>query len=301
MIDLKPWGELNTEDVEKSGICIMGIPFDSAVSCGKGASQGPDKMRELSRYLPAVTETGTVIDNFKVYDIGNIPIDLNWEKYYKQVEEEAYSLFRTEKFCLFLGGDHSVTIPLHKAYGRYFKDNKKSKIGVIHFDSHADIIDNYDGHKWSHACTEARALEDVILPADLAYVGLRCFENEELEVFKANPEIMVIKAYDVFKDGYMVCYKKLEERFKDYDAVYFTLDIDVLDPAYAPGTGTPEAGGLTSREMIEFTKLIVGNLPVRAMDIVEVSPPLDQENNITSWVALKIIYEVFSCINSKLK
>lgn len=297
MIDLKPWGELNTSREEEAKVCIMGVPFDGAVSCGKGAALAPEKIRALSRYLPATTETGKIIKNLKAFDRGDVAMDLDWARYYTEVEDQACNLMKKGKFSLFLGGDHSVTIPLHKAFGRYSKEKGFKKIGVIHFDSHADICDTYDNHKWSHACTERRTVEDVITPGDLAYLGLRSYETEELEYFEAHPEVLVIKAYDVFKDGYLACYQKLEERFKDYDAVYFTLDIDVVDPAFAPGTGTPEAGGLTSREILELTKLLLGNLPIKAMDIVEVSPPLDQENDITSWLALKIIYEVFGCLD----
>ena len=299
MIDLHPWGDLNTNNPSEAKICIMGVPFDGAVSCGKGAAEAPEKLRDLSRYLPATTETGIILDNLKVYDMGDIAIDLNWERYYKEVEDQAYNLIAEKKFTLFIGGDHSVTIPLQKAFGRYFKEKGNQKVGIIHFDSHADICDIYDSHKWSHACTERRAIEDVIEPKDLAYVGLRGFEIDELEYFQAHPDILIMKARDVYMDGYIACYKRLEERFKDYDSVYFTLDIDVVDPAFAPGTGTPEAGGMTSREIMEFVKLIVGNLPIKTMDLVEVSPPLDQRNNITSWLALKIIYEVFGCLNSK--
>lgn len=299
MIDLKPWGDLNVQNITDAKVCIMGIPFDGAASCGKGAAFAPEVIRGFSRYLPTTTETGKILNNIKVYDNGDVPVDLNWERYYGLVESEAYMLIKEDKFCLFIGGDHSVTIPLHKAFGKYYKEKRNDKIGVIHFDSHPDINDSYDNHKWSHACTERRAVEEVIDPYDLAYVGVRSFEVDELEFFEEHPEILVIKAYDVFKDGYIEAYKKLEERFKDYDAIYFTLDIDVLDPAFAPGTGTPEAGGLSSREMIEFTKLMISNLPIKAMDIVEVSPPLDQENNITSWLALKIIYEVFGCLNDR--
>ena len=296
MIDLKPWGELNTSAPEEAKVCIMGIPFDGAVSCGKGSALAPEKIRALSRYLPATTETGKILGSLKVYDLGDVAVDLDWNRYYQEVEKQAYELMKKGNFSLFIGGDHSVTIPLHRAFGTYSKETGKNKIGIIHFDSHGDICDTYDNHKWSHACTERRAVEDVITPGDLAYVGLRSFEVEELEFFEAHPEVLVMKAYDVFKDGYLACYKKLEEKFKGYDALYFTLDIDVVDPAFAPGTGTPEAGGLTSREILELVKLIVGNLPVKAMDIVEVSPPLDQENDITSWLALKIIYEVFGCL-----
>lgn len=297
MVDLTPWGELHTSEPQEAMVCVMGVPFDGAVSCGKGASLAPEKIRALSRYLPTTTHTGKILKTLKVYDKGDIAMDLDWARYYKEVEEEAYGLMKLDKFSLFLGGDHSVTIPLHSAFGRYTKEKGRKKIGVIHFDSHPDICDTYDNHKWSHACTERRAVEDVIMPADLAYLGLRGFEIEELEFFDANPDILIMKAYDVFKDGYLACYKKLEEKFKDYDAVYFTLDIDVVDPAFAPGTGTPEAGGLTSHEILELTRLIISNLPVAAMDIVEVSPPLDQENDITSWLALKIIYEVFGCLD----
>lgn len=299
MIDLKPWGDLNTANEDEAGVCIMGIPFDGAVSCGKGAALAPEKLRALSRYLPATTETGEIIRNLKIYDMGDAAVDLEWARYYREVEDRACALMKKGRFSLFLGGDHSVTIPLHRAFGRYSGETGKKKIGVIHFDSHADICDTYDGHKWSHACTERRTVEDVISPGDLAYLGLRSYEIEELEYFDAHPEVLVMKAFEVFRDGYMACYKKLEEKFKDYDALYFTLDIDVVDPAFAPGTGTPEAGGLSSREILELTKLVLDNLPVKAMDVVEVSPSLDQENDITSWLALKIIYEVFGSLERR--
>ena len=296
MVDLFPWGDLNTQEQKEADVCVMGIPFDGAVSCGKGTSFAPEVMRNLSRYLPPTTEEGNIMEGFKVYDHGDVPIDLDWPRYYATVEEEALKLMESGAFCLFLSGDHSVTIPLHRAFGRY---NKGKKIGVIHFDSHSDICDEYDGHKWSHACTEMRTVEDVISPADLALVGIRSWEAEEVVYLNEHPEVLLIKAVDIHKNGYEYVCNKLKEKYSDYDAVYFTLDIDVLDPAFAPGTGTPEAGGLTSRELIEITKFLLSELPITAMDVVEVSPPLDSENSITSWAALKIIYEVFGQLFAK--
>lgn len=298
MVDLNPWRSLHVKNIEDANICVMGIPFDGAVSCGKGSSMAPERIRSLSRYLPPTTETGVVLDKIRVFDVADVPIDLDWVRYFGNIEAEAYKLFKNGAFCLFIGGDHSVTIPLHKAFGQAMREAGKTKIGIIHFDAHADICDTYDNHKWSHACTERRALDDVILPEDLSYVGLRSWELEELDFFAANPEIITIKAYDIYKDGLLEAFRKLEQRYKSYDAVYFTMDIDVLDPAYAPGTGTPEAGGLSSRELIELTKLIVASLPVVAMDIVEVSPTLDV-SDMTSWAALKVIYEAFGCINAR--
>lgn len=296
MIDTKPWGEINISKMDKADICIMGIPFDGAVSCGKGTALAPEMMRNLSRYLPPTTEEGLVIEDLKVYDHGDVAIDLDWARYYATVEAEALNLLQSKAFCLFLGGDHSVTIPLQRAFGRY---NKGKKIGIIHFDSHSDICDEYDGHKWSHACTEKRAVDDVIEPKDLSLIGIRSWEVEEIEYLAAHPEVLLIKAYDVHKKGYEYVCQRLKEKYSDYDALYLTLDIDVLDPSCAPGTGTPEAGGLESREMMEIIKFLISELPITTMDLVEVSPPLDSENNITSWAALKIIYEVFGKLSLK--
>lgn len=290
MIDILPWGDINVPEISEADICVMGIPFDGAVSCGKGTALAPEVMRGLSRYLPPTTEEGLIFEGLKVYDHGDIPIDLDWARYYATVEEDAYELMKSGNFCIFLGGDHSVTIPLHRAFGRY---NEGKKIGVIHFDSHSDICDEYDGHKWSHACTEKRTVDDVISPEDLSLIGIRSWEAEEVEYLKNHPEVLLIKARDIHKKGYEYVCDELKNKYSNYDAVYLTLDIDVLDPSCAPGTGTPEAGGLESRGMMEIIKYLIPELPIKAMDIVEVSPPLDSENNITSWAALKIIYEVF--------
>ncbi|WP_051273389.1 agmatinase [Desulfotruncus alcoholivorax] len=298
MINAQPWGKLLTENTDEAGVYVLGVPFDLAVSCGKGAALAPEKIRHLSRYQPATTETGTAIDKIKIMDAGDIPLDLNWDRYFKTVEDKAFELMSGNRFCLFIGGDHSVTIPLHQAFGRSCAG--KGKFGVIHFDAHCDLCDSYDGHGWSHACTERRALEEVIKPEDLTLLGIRSFEEEELEFLAGHPEIKVITACDLYYTGIEKAIEEIMKRYAGYDAVYFTLDIDVLDPAFAPGTGTPEPGGLSTRQLLELVKLVVGKLPVKAMDVVEVSPSLDH-SDITSWAALKIIYEVIGCLNYKLK
>ena len=117
------WGAETKEDAK---VCIMGVPFDNAVSLGKGAAKGPETMRSLSVDMSDVTEDDIVIKKGVLYDTGDIPVDLNWERYYGTVEDEAYKLMKTGNFCLFLGGDHSVTIPLHQAFGKYQKETKES-------------------------------------------------------------------------------------------------------------------------------------------------------------------------------
>ena len=289
MVELNPWAELYSHKLEDANICIMGIPFDGGVSCGKGAALAPEMIRSLSRYLPPYTSDGDFIAS-KIYDAGDVPTVLDWKEYYEQVENEALKLLNSNKFCLFIGGDHSTTIPVHKAFFNKFKDKK---IGIIHFDSHSDICDEYDGHKWSHACTQKRAIEQLKSPEDIAFVGIRSWEKEEVEFFKQHPKIFLKRASDVAKERPQSIAKQLIEKFRDYDVVYLSLDIDVLDPAFAPGTGTPEAGGLTTRELIEIITELFKELKIGVMDVVEVSPPLDSKNNITTWAALKIMYEVF--------
>lgn len=293
-----PWGELYTDEFEDADIVILGIPFDSAVSNRKGTAEAPDRIRELSRILPAVTEEGLLFKNLKVYDNENVEITLDWEKYFNKVEETATKLLESGKFCIFIGGDHAVTIPLEAAFAKVHKDEK---IGIIHFDSHPDIIDSYDGHPWSHACTQRRALElDVIKPEGLTFIGLRSFMEEELEYLKKHPEITIINAREIYRKGIAYVLETVKEKYRDYTKIYMTLDIDVLDPAFAPGTGTPEAGGLSTRELMELVREMVLTLPIAAFDIVEVSPPLDS-SDITSWAALKIIYEVFGVVYRKSK
>jgi agmatinase len=291
-----PWGENAVKDKSDADVLIMGIPFDGAVSNAKGAADAPDRLRELSRILPPVTEEGVLFKSLRVYDDGDVDVVLDWAKYFSNVEKRAAELLATGKFCLFIGGDHSVTIPLEAAFARL---HPNEKIGIIHFDSHPDIISEYDGHGWSHACTQRRAMEmDNVPPEGLSFVGLRSFMEEELDYFAEHPEITVIKARDVYRSGVDAVAAKLIEKYRAYSHIYLTIDIDVLDPAFAPGTGTPEAGGLSTRELIEMIRTLVTKLPIQAADIVEVAPPLDH-SNITSWAALKIIFELFGVVDAK--
>lgn len=276
----------------------MGVGFDGAASVGKGAAMGPEQIRKCSEVLPPVNIAGDFFDELRVFDKGDVPFSLDWGAYYKQVEEDAYELMKSGEFCIFLGGDHSVTIPLSKAVGKCYKGQK---IGVIHFDSHPDLCDEYEGSRWSHACPLRRVIEDVIAPADLAQVGIRSYKKKETVYYAQHPELTVMKACDMFREGCEAAAERLVKQFQSYDMVYITLDIDVLAPAFAPGTGTPEGGGISTRELLYIINQLMEKTPVKAMDIAEVAPPLDTENQITSWAAVKVIYEVFAKIAERKK
>jgi agmatinase len=286
-----PWSGLASDD-DSAEIGVLGIPFDAAVSWRGGARHAPDRIRTITPHLAYITEEGTVL-SVRVKDYGNVEPDLNWERFFGTTENlAAHLLNQPHRLVLFLGGDHSVSIPLFKA----FTGHHKGAVGYIQFDSHPDLANNFEGHPWSHANTARRNIEQPNLSFNhMAFVGVRSFLSEELEFYKANPQIGWHTARSIYRRGIETVAQEVVAQLKGVEAVYLSLDIDGIDPSCAPGTGTPEHGGPTTRECLEFLRIIFAGLPVKAMDIVEVSPPLDI-SDVTSLAALKVIYEVFGFI-----
>ncbi|MFA6755345.1 MAG: arginase family protein [Bacilli bacterium] len=271
-----------------ANVFICGVPFDGNASVGKGAAKAPDTIRALSYDLPALDMLGNSLEGIKIYDFGNYGA----EDFNRLTTQLQFDFFESNGFHIIFGGDHSIAIPAQRAfYCRCLKENKEPVI--IHIDAHPDICDVYEGSKFSHACPIRRAMEYGYKDENITLVGVRGFEAQEIECFKKHPHIDVFKAMDVRKLGVE---KLLEYIINKYSnpkyKVYLSYDIDANDPAFAPGTGTPEAFGLLSTETLAIVEGIVASLDCDTMDLVEVAPPLDV-NNITSWLALKTIYELF--------
>lgn len=287
---------LLTNNFEESNVVICGIPYDEGCSCGGGARLAPDKIRELSAYLPPLSMDGDLLTSIKLFDYGNID---KCDNYFSIIKNKALEILDINKFPIFIGGDHSVSIPLEEAFYDYCKSNNKKPV-IIHLDAHPDICDFYDGSKYSHACTNKRSIDYGYNPCDIVMIGIRGFEEQEVEYFNLHPELKVYTANALYKDGVDKIINDLKSKFTDSCAIYLSYDIDINDPSFAPGTGTPEAFGPTSGMVLELIMGIFQNLNVRVFDIVEVSPELDQ-NDITSWLALKTIYEVFKVLIYKEK
>ena len=286
------WSGLASDD-PAAEVGILGVPFDGAVSFRRGTAFAPTRLRELTPHLAHCTEEGQPL-NLRVRDYGDVPPDLDWPRYFQVVEDRALEVLRHPQ-ALFLGGDHSVTIPLMRA----FDQAVDGPFGILHFDAHPDLCDVFEGHRWSHACTERRALElSGLEPQHLIFVGLRSFVREEWDFLKEHPEITCYTARQCYQRGIEAITEELVEGLRGVPSIYFTLDIDGLDPAYAPGTGTPEGGGLATRDLLELVRRVFQELPVRAMDVVEIAPPLDA-SDITSLAALKVIYEAWGVIQER--
>ena len=276
----KPWRGLTAASLESADVALFGICADEHCSVMHGAAQAPKILRECSAYLPPVDANQKPI-TLKLFDLGDV-LGYNETDIYKKTTE-AFQ----KDLTIVLGGDHSVSIFTQKAFHEC-----RNRVGLIHIDAHADICDDYDGSKLSHACVVRRALENGFDPKDVVMIGIRSYELQEVEFLQHN-DILVLSSDYIIENGCETVLKKLYDHFIDYNSVYISFDIDVVDPAYAPGTGTPEAMGIAPRDAKNLLCGLIKCLPVKVIDFVEVSPPLDC-NNLTSWLTLKLLLEILS-------
>jgi len=282
------WGDLNREDLtpEQADFSIIGIPFDGLVSSRKGSALAPERLRFWSRHVTPFSEDRTRLSGMTISDLGDIKIN-NPETDFDKVRKRVATL---PNMPILLGGDHSVTIPILQGQRERFKNKR---LGVLWVDAHPDLCDFFNGSKLSHANTMRRALEFGIDPQDVCMVGLRSWEDQEIDLIE-NGGIHVYTAADVADRGMKHVAESVYNILNDCDAVHISLDIDCLDPAAAPGTGIPESGGLTSREVLTLLKTMEG-ISLAGLDVVEIAPPLDPSES-TVFAGVKFIMEYIAVI-----
>ncbi|NJQ02534.1 agmatinase [Streptomyces zingiberis] len=270
-------------------VAVVGVPFDSGVSYRPGARFGGNAIREASRllrpYNPAQDASPFALA--QVADAGDIavnPFDIN--EAVETVEAAADGILGTGARMMTLGGDHTIALPLLRAAAR-----RHGPVALLHFDAHLDTWDTYFGAEYTHGTPFRRAVEEGVLDTSaLSHVGIRgpLYGRKDLD----DDEKMgfgIVTSADVMRRGVDEVTQQLRERVGDRP-LYISVDIDVLDPAHAPGTGTPEAGGLTSRELLEILRGLAGCHLVSA-DLVEVAPAYDHAE-ITSVAASHTAYEL---------
>jgi agmatinase len=264
-----------------SDFSVIGVPYDGAACARKGAALGPERIRFWSTHLTPFSEDRTRLADIRICDLGDVSIK-DQARDFGSVREKVANL---PNVPIVLGGDHSISIPVFQAQRERYTDQR---LGVLWVDAHPDLCDVFTGSKLSHACVLRRALEFGIEPRDVCLVGLRSWEDQEIDLIE-NGGLNVYTAAMVAERGMKSVATSVYSKLSLCDAVHISLDIDCLDPAFAPGTGIPEAGGLTSREVITLIKSMQG-LPLVGLDLVEVSPPIDP-SEATVFAALKIIME----------
>ncbi|WP_153726667.1 agmatinase [Heliorestis convoluta] len=265
-----------TEDYAEADVVLVGIPMDFTVSFRPGSRMGPQQIRLVSYGIEeySVYQDKDLIDK-KYYDAGDIALPFgNVTGSLERIEEVAADLLQEGKKPIFIGGEHLVTYPIVKPFADRYAD-----LAVIHFDAHADLRTDYLGETNSHA-TVIRKVVDLIGGDNVYQFGIRSGTREEFAFARENTHMYVDEIFPALQ--------KVVDKLKGRP-VYVTLDIDVLDPAYAPGTGTPEPGGCTPREMFEAMRLL-GQLDIVGFDLVEVAPSADLSDR-TSLLAAKVIRE----------
>lgn len=282
------WGDLHRPDLDlkQTDFSVIGIPFDGLASARKGAALAPERLRYWSRHLTPFSEDRTRLKDMTISDLGDIPIT-NPATDFNMVRQRVATL---PNMPILLGGDHSITIPIFQGQRERYKD---SRLGVLWVDAHPDLCDEFDGSKLSHACVLRRGIEFGIEPHDICMVGLRSWEEQELDIIEGGG-VHVYTAADVADRGMRKIAGSVRNILNDCDAIHISLDIDCLDPSVAPGTGIPEFGGLTSRDVLTLFKSMQG-LPLVGLDVVEIAPPLDPSES-TVFAGLKIIMEYIAVI-----
>jgi agmatinase len=286
------------EDVERAGIAIVGVPFDSGVSYRPGARFGPAHVRQSSRLLRPFNPAQDVspFAGVQVADAGDIaanPFDI--AAAIAAIEAGADDLHARADRLVTLGGDHTIALPLLRSVVK-----RHGPVAVLHFDAHLDTWDTYFGEPYTHGTPFRRAAEEGLIDTDRSlHVGIRgplYAATDLLDTRELGYAVLTCTDYD--RLGLQGIASAMRERLGD-GPTYVSVDIDVIDPGMAPGTGTPEAGGLTSRELLSTLRSLAG-LDIVGADIVEVAPAYDHAE-VTGIAASHVAYELISLMATHAK
>ena len=281
-------------DVSRCDIAILGIPFDAGTSYRPGARFGPQSIRQASRHLRTQYHPSYDTEPFveqQVADAGDISCNpFNIEEAVGQIQMAATEMLGKVDSIISLGGDHTIALPLLRAVNHFH-----GPVALVHFDAHLDTWDTYFGAPYTHGTPFRRAAEEkLFLDHASMHVGIRGplysrddLDNDEELGFK------VVHCDEFQKEGLDHVASRIKERVGD-NPMYLSIDIDVLDPAHAPGTGTPEIAGISSRELLGVLREFDG-LNIISADVVEVSPAYDHAE-LTSLAAATIVYEIINLL-----
>ncbi len=283
-------------EVTRADVAVVGIPFDTGVSYRPGARFGPSHVRDSSRllrpYNPAVSKSPFASQ--QVVDAGDISVNpFNIGEALAAIERGARDLMERAGRIVTIGGDHTIALPLLRAMHA-----QHGPISVVHFDAHLDTWDSYFGEDYTHGTPFRRASEEGLIDKEGSmHVGIRgpLYAISDLDDDK-ELGFQIITSRDFEYIGLLGIIDKIKQRVGQRP-MYVSIDIDVLDPSHAPGTGTPEAGGMTSRELLEVIRSF-GDMNIVGADVVEVAPAYDHAQ-MTGIAASHVVYDLLSAMAPK--
>lgn len=285
----------NEATLEGVDFIVAGIPFDTGCSYATGSRFGPQAIRDVSailkQYNPMLDVN--IFEHCSGVDYGDIATVPGFiEETYEEIEKGLTPAFEKNIIPICLGGDHSITLAELRAVAK-----TKGPVAIVHFDSHSDTGDTYFGKLYNHGTFFRRAIEEnLILPEHSIQVGIRgpLYEPEQLK-YVQDKGVEVLSNWEMRKAGMAETIRRIRERVQD-KPVFVTFDIDFLDAAYAPGTGTPEICGFTTWEAQQLVLEGLRGLDFVGFDLVEVLPATDSPGKITAFAAAGIVFDFISLI-----
>jgi agmatinase len=279
-------------DLTGVDVAVYGIPFDTATSYRTGPRFGPEAIRSASAllrpYNPALDVN--LVEQLSIVDYGDVPVSPgDIERTYAQVEEALAPIVEAGAFPAALGGDHAITLAELRVLAK-----KHGPLALVQLDSHGDVWESYFGQRYFHGTTFKRALEEGVLdPTASVQAGMRgsLYGPDDIQIAK-DFGFTVLTTDELRELGPQRYGELVREKVGDRP-VFMSFDIDFLDPAFAPGTGTPEAGGFSTAEALAFVRSLKG-IRLEGCDIVEVSPPYDNAGAITALAGATVLYELIS-------
>jgi len=277
-------------DLHGVDVAILGVPFDSGTSYRSGARLGPREIRAQSSLIRPYSYFQRIspFEKLTIVDAGDVdPPPVGIEPAYAAIEAGVARILEAGATPLVVGGDHSISLPCIRAVAK-----RHGPVALVQFDAHIDTWGDYFGGKYFHGSPFRRAIEEhVIDPAAYVQTGIRgpMYGEEEDFAFQRASGVTTIDIRMVKRDGIDATVARIRN-IVGARPVYITFDIDAVDPAFAPGTGTPEVGGLTSYEAQELVRGLAG-INLVACDVVEVAPPFDGPGQITALLAANIMFE----------
>jgi agmatinase len=292
-------------DLYDADVAILGAPVDEGVTNRPGTRYGPRAIRQADNFPlapPSRPHLGVAVDPFqelRVVDYGDAEcLPGNLRNSHHEIERRVLEILATDTIPVVLGGDHSIAYPDISALASHYGPGS---FGVIHFDTHADTAQELWGSNDNHGVPMRRVVQDgFVAGTDFLQFGLRGYFPDPPDwAWMRDAGMTWWTMYDIDERGFRPALEELLARASTLpDRIYLTVDVDVLDPAFAPGTGTPEPGGLTSRELLYAVRRIGRELPLVGMEIVEVSPLFDP-SGITALVAHRLVLEALSGIAAR--
>jgi agmatinase len=277
---------------EKADYVVFGVPFDVTSTFRTGARFGPNAIRQASLNIETYSfRTGLDVEDLQLHDLGDLNISTDTRKTLKTLELVTRDIVRAKKTAVAIGGEHTVTLGIIRGLGA-----EASKTAIVSFDAHLDLRDEFLGLRLSHTTFMRRTSEEA-KPAKIIEVGTRAVCKEELAYAK-RAGIEFFTAQQIRDEGSGQIGKQLKQRLAKFKHIYLSVDMDVLDPAYAPAVQNPEPNGLSTSDLLDILAFVCDDRVV-GFDVVEIAPNYDQ--GASAIQAAKVVFEILCCLEKAKK